>query len=197
MMICIPLRDTSSHQDSAGKAPSGTPPPAQPPPPPHLTQTRSTKPPRAVKLAGPRWGGVAIQRGGRVIPKGGWLIHGRAARAIRRARAQRKYQRELRNHSIKATQSHTRARRSRIPAPSQRAANPASQKQRNKALTLAQRERQKKTRRVGRETRASEGGRDAKAVVTADPPHTGRIEAGTRAFKKNEMMAESCTTASK
>jgi len=34
MMICLPLRDTSPHQDSAGTAPSGTPPPAQPSPPP-------------------------------------------------------------------------------------------------------------------------------------------------------------------
>ena len=41
MMIRIPPRDTSPHQDSAGTAPSGTPPPAQPPPPP---QTRKTVP---------------------------------------------------------------------------------------------------------------------------------------------------------
>jgi len=40
-MISIPPRDTSSHQDSAGTAPSGTPPPAQPPPPP--PQTRGTQ----------------------------------------------------------------------------------------------------------------------------------------------------------
>jgi len=34
MMICLPPRDTSPRQDSAGTAPSGTPPPAQMPPPP-------------------------------------------------------------------------------------------------------------------------------------------------------------------
>ena len=41
MMISIPPRDTSPHQDSASTAPSGTPPPAQPPPPP--LQTRGTQ----------------------------------------------------------------------------------------------------------------------------------------------------------
>jgi len=40
MMIYLPPRDTSPHQDSAGTAPSGTPPPAQPPSPP---QTRETQ----------------------------------------------------------------------------------------------------------------------------------------------------------
>jgi len=45
MMISLPPRDTSPHQDSAGIALSGTPPPAQPPPPP---QTRGhTVPQRA------------------------------------------------------------------------------------------------------------------------------------------------------
>jgi len=39
MMIGLPPRDTSPHQDSAGTALSGTPPPAQPPPP---LQTRGT-----------------------------------------------------------------------------------------------------------------------------------------------------------
>jgi len=37
LMICLPPRDTSPHQDSASTAPSGTPQPAQPPP---LPQTR-------------------------------------------------------------------------------------------------------------------------------------------------------------
>jgi len=41
MMICLPPRDTSPHQDSAGTAPSGTPPPVQPPLPPQKRRTQS------------------------------------------------------------------------------------------------------------------------------------------------------------
>jgi len=60
MMISMPPRDTSPHQDSAGAAPSGTPPPAQLSPP---LQTRGTQshsaltPPKRPMLApegGPR-----------------------------------------------------------------------------------------------------------------------------------------------
>ena len=43
-MLCIPPRDTSPHQDSAGTAPSGKPPPAAPPP---TTNTGNTVPQRA------------------------------------------------------------------------------------------------------------------------------------------------------
>jgi len=43
MMVSIPLRDTSPHQDSAGTAPSGTPPPTQPPPPPQTWEHKQVR----------------------------------------------------------------------------------------------------------------------------------------------------------
>ena len=49
MKICIPPRDTSPHQDSAGTAPSGTPPPAPPPPPPQTQGTQSHSAPTPLK----------------------------------------------------------------------------------------------------------------------------------------------------
>jgi len=49
LLICIPPRDTSPHQDSAGTAPSGTPPPAQPPPPPQTRGTQSHSAPTPLK----------------------------------------------------------------------------------------------------------------------------------------------------
>jgi len=73
MMICIPSRDTSPHQDSAGTAPSDTPPPAQPPPPPRTRGTRSHSAPVPLKRPmftpeiGPRRG------------VGGWGLWARAS----------------------------------------------------------------------------------------------------------------------
>ena len=45
MMISIPQRDTSPHQDITSTAPSGTPPPTQPPP--TTTDMGNTAPQRA------------------------------------------------------------------------------------------------------------------------------------------------------
>jgi len=51
MMICLPPRDTSPHQDSTGTAPSGTPPPAQPPPPPQTWGTQSHSAPLQLRTS--------------------------------------------------------------------------------------------------------------------------------------------------
>jgi len=49
-MICIPLRDTSPHRDSAGIAPSGTPPLAQPTPTPQTRGAQSHSAPTPLEL---------------------------------------------------------------------------------------------------------------------------------------------------
>ena len=75
MVICLPPRDTSSHQDSASTATSGTQSPAQPPPPPQTRQTQSHSALLGVYTILPLpilsgvWHTNGRSRGGRILPK--------------------------------------------------------------------------------------------------------------------------------